>query len=67
MERRIPDPLTLEDLRRDPDLIFAVHARARRMRTAEQRQLLGALFKRIWAARPTLGPAAARGYRLGAS
>jgi hypothetical protein len=32
MERKIPVPLTAEDLRRDPDLIFAVHAHARRER-----------------------------------
>jgi hypothetical protein len=32
MERKIPVPLTAEDLRRDPDLIFAVHAHARHER-----------------------------------
>ena len=67
MERRIPDPLTVEDLRRDPDLIFAVHARARRMRAEEHKRLLGALFNRIRARQPAPGASIARGYRLRAS
>jgi hypothetical protein len=41
MERRIPDPLTVEDLQRDPELIFAVHARGRRMRA----QMRGTLWR----------------------
>jgi hypothetical protein len=40
MARKIPVPLTVEDLRRDPDLIFAVHAAARR----ESARLLGTLI-----------------------
>ncbi len=67
MERQIPDPLTIEALRRDPDLIFAVHARGRRMRAEACNVLLTNLFRRIRAWRPTLGMPTHRGYRLRAS
>jgi hypothetical protein len=40
MERKIPVPLTAEDLRRDPDLILAVHAHARH----ERARLVGVLL-----------------------
>jgi hypothetical protein len=45
MERKIPVPLTLEDLRRDPDLIFAVHAHARR----ERARMAGAMVHAVHA------------------
>lgn len=64
MERKIPDPLTVEDLRRDPDLIFAVHARGRRMRAEACSELITALFRRIRAWRPTPSARVRRGYRL---
>ena len=46
MERKIPDPLTVEDLQRDPELIFAVHARGRRMRA----EMAGTLWRAAAAA-----------------
>ena len=67
MERRIPDPLTVEDLWRDPDLILAVRARGRRMLAEDTSQLLTELFHRIRAWRPTLGIPVGRVYRLRAS
>jgi hypothetical protein len=50
MERRIPVPLTTEDLRRDPDLIFALHAHARRERARLVGTLVYAAITRISAA-----------------
>lgn len=64
MERRIPDPLTLEDLRRDPDLILALRARGRRMMAEENRRLRAELFRRVRAWRPKFGTPVPRGYRL---
>lgn len=67
METRIPDPLTIEDLRRDPELILAVHARAHRMRTEARRQLFAGLFRRFRAWQPTRGTPVRQGRRLHAS
>jgi len=67
MERRIPDPLTVEDLWRDPDLILALRARGRRMLAEDSRQMLTELFHRIRAWRPGVGIPAVRAYRLRAS
>ena len=67
MERQIPDPLTIEHLWRDPDLILAVRARGRRMLAEDSRQLLTELFHRIRAWRPTVGTPVVRVYRLRAS
>ena len=64
MERQIPDPLTLEDLRRDPDLIFAVHARGRRMRAEACSELTTTLIRRIRTWWPTPNRSVDHGYRL---
>jgi len=64
MEHRIPDPLTIEDLRRNPDLILAVRDRGRRMLAAEFRQMLTRLFRRIRPWQPTFGIPVHRRYRL---
>lgn len=69
MERQIPNLLTVEDLRRDPDLIFAVHTRGRRIRSVECGQMLTALYRKLCAWRPVARVSrATRGsYRLGTS
>jgi len=47
MERQIPDPLTVDDLLRDPNLIYAVRARGRRICRDEFSQSLRARFRNL--------------------
>ena len=44
MRHQIPDPMTVEDLMRDPHLMYALRARGRRMCLADLVQMLGNLI-----------------------